>query len=150
MRLNAIKTLGLLFFLLSVFYITPVFVHAGEFGKVNDSFDNFIKCELKTSLMDKYFGGEPYEIEYIRLYTVNVEGDITVLTGAVKCTISEKNSVSEKKIVLYLAAGLIELLGNKEISYFYSSKVDFRILATGVMKFPYKGDCKWQEFAMKF
>lgn len=115
---------------------------ADELDEMENRFENFVRCEINRSLSKMYFGEEGYEIEYIRLYSVSPEGNIRVVKGVASC------NVNHKRIKLYLAAGLTKLIGREEVSYFFSAREDFRILATGLMKFPYTGDCGWHEFAL--
>jgi len=111
-----------------------------EFNRMEKSFKNFITCELTRTNAVNYFKGKSFKITMIDVFDLQLESDLTIVTGAVDCFVEKKHQV------LYAAVGLKEILGKKQVLYLTIRPKDFSILATGLIKFPYKERCKWSQY----
>ncbi|OFZ67499.1 MAG: hypothetical protein A2328_05085 [Bdellovibrionales bacterium RIFOXYB2_FULL_36_6] len=111
-----------------------------EFNKTDMSFKNFITCELTRTDAENHFNGKPFTITMIDLFDVQTESDVKILTGAVKCF------VDNTYLTLYVAVGVTKTLGKEQISYYTIRNKDFTILATELIRFPYKERCKWSQY----
>jgi hypothetical protein len=111
-----------------------------QFQDLKAGFKNFIQCELTRTDAENHFKGNAFSVAMVNLFNVTTELDITILTGAVKC------DVQGKYRTLYVAVGLRELKGKKVVSYFTARHKDFRILATELMRYPYKERCPWARY----
>jgi hypothetical protein len=86
------------------------------------------------------FDKKPFKITMIDLFDVQTESDITIITGAVECFVVDRSQT------LYAALGLKSILGKEEVVYFTIRHEDFSILATQLMRFPYKERCKFTQY----
>lgn len=110
------------------------------FYELKAGFKNFIQCELTRTDAENHFKGKAFAVAMVNLFNVTKELDITVLTGAVKC------DVQGQYRTLYVAIGLRELKGKKVVSYYTIRHEDFRILATELIRYPYKERCPWSQY----
>lgn len=111
-----------------------------EFYELEAGFKNFIECELTRTDAQKYFKEEHFAVTMVKLFNVTRELDITILTGTVKC------NVQGRYRTLHLAVGLRDLRGKKVVSYLTIRPKDFRILATELIRYPYKERCPWAQY----
>lgn len=110
------------------------------FHELKASFKNFIECELTRTDAENHFKGKPFAVAMVNLFNVTKELDITILTGAVKC------DVQGQYRTLYVAVGLRELKEKSVVSYFIVRHKDFLILATELIRYPYKERCPWSQY----
>ncbi|WP_242637406.1 hypothetical protein [Desulfobacter hydrogenophilus] len=110
------------------------------FYELKAGFGNFIQCELTRTDAENYFKGKNFAVAMVNLFNVTQELDITILTGTVKC------DVQGQYRTLYVAMGLRELKGKTVVSYFTIRHKDFRILATELLRYPYKERCPWAQY----
>ena len=110
------------------------------FYELKAGFGNFIQCELTRTDAENYFKGKSFAVAMVNLFNVTQELDITILTGTVKC------DVKGQYRTLYVAMGLRELKGKTVVSYFTIRHKDFRILATELLRYPYKERCPWAQY----
>ena len=103
-------------------------------------FKNFIECELTRTDAVNHFQGKEFTVAMVNLFDVTSELDLTILTGAVKCDVQGKYQT------MYVALGVRESKGKKVVSYFTIRHKDFRILATELMRHPYKERCPWARY----
>ncbi|WP_022668755.1 hypothetical protein [Desulfospira joergensenii] len=139
------KQIGFIFFLLSAILFQTLFsdpLAAGEyeFAGYEARFRNFVTCELTRTGAVSPFKGKAFKITMIDLFDVRDEGDLTIVTGAVRC------SVEDGFQVLYVALGVETLSGKEHVVYYTIREKDFTILATELMKFPYKERCPWTRY----
>ena len=120
----------------------PITGHAAdqEFYELEAGFKNFIQCELTRTDAEKHFKKKEFTVIMVNLFNVTREMDLTILTGAVKC------DVQGRYHTLYVAMGLRNLKGEEVVSYFIIRHKDFRILATELMRYPYKERCPWARY----
>ncbi len=111
-----------------------------DFYEYQAGFKNFIQCELTRTDAENHFSGKDFSITMVNLFSVNRESDIIILTGTVKC------DVAGKYHTLYIAVGLKTLKGKQVVSYYTIRKHDFQILATELIRFPYKERCPWTRY----
>ena len=123
----------------------PITIYAAdqEFYELEAGFKNFIQCELTRTDAEKHFKEKDFTVIMVNLFNVTREMDLTILTGAVKC------DVQGQYHTLYVAMGLRNLKGEKVVSYFTLRHKDFRILATELMRYPYKERCPWARYWIK-
>ena len=130
-----------IFFLLSFLFISQnVFADEYSFLKVEKSFKNFLRCELKRDNAENHFNAKPFTIGMIDLFDIQKEADITIITGAVKCIVEHKH------INLYVALGVKEIMGKSQVLYYQVEKRDFNTQATTLLKYPYKERCQWSQY----
>lgn len=110
------------------------------FYELKAGFKNFIECEFTRTDTENYFKGKPFAVAMVNLFNITQELDITILTGAVKC------DVQGQYRTLYVAVGLRELHGKRVVSYFIVRHKDFHILATELIRYPYKERCPWSRY----
>lgn len=110
------------------------------FYELEAGFKNFIQCELTRTDAENHFKGKNFSVTMVNLFNVIRELDITILTGAVKC------DVQGQYRTLYVALGLRDLEGKKVVSYCTIRNKDFRILATELIRYPYKERCPWTQY----
>ena len=111
-----------------------------EYERTRMCFANFIRCELtRTNAIDRFMG-KPFEITMINLFDAVHEGDLLIAAGAVDCFVEKKYER------LYVAVGVKSLMGREKVSYFVVRTKDFAILATELMKYPYKERCGWTQY----
>lgn len=111
-----------------------------EFNKTEKSFKNFITCELTRTNAKNYFKGKAFKITMIDLFDIQEESDITIITGAVDCFVEQSHKM------LYAAVGVKEILGKKQVLYLTVRDKDFSILATELIRYPYKERCHWSQY----
>lgn len=112
----------------------------GEFLKNFSCFKNFIQCEFTRSDAVDYFNGDPYKIVMINLFDAFTEGDILIITGAVKLWVKDGYQT------LFVALGVKSLFGYDKVSYFVVEKTDFSTTATELINHPYKERCPWVQY----
>lgn len=103
-------------------------------------FTNFVRCELTRTGAVSHFNGKPFEITMINLFDAVHEGGLLIVTGAVDCFVGDKHQV------LYAAVGVRTLMDREKVSFFVVRRQDFTILATELMKYPYKERCDWIQY----
>lgn len=111
-----------------------------EFNRMQMSFKNFVQCELTRTQAVNPFNGKPFKITMIDLFDINIEADMTIVTGAVECFVVDRH------ITLYVAVGLKKVLDVEQVLYYTIRDRDFSILATELIKYPYKERCKWSQY----
>jgi len=111
-----------------------------DFYELRAGFKNFIQCELTRTDAEKHFKGKNFTVAMVNFFNVTKELDITILTGTVKC------DVQGQYRTLYVAMGLRDLKGKKVVSYFTIRHKDFRVLATELIRYPYKERCPWAQY----
>ncbi|MCP4021959.1 MAG: hypothetical protein GY729_08965 [Desulfobacteraceae bacterium] len=104
------------------------------------SFKNFIKCELTRTGATNHFNGKPFTITMIDLFDIQTESGLKIVTGAVKCFVINKH------ITLFAAVGIKQIMDKDEVNYYVIRKKDFSILATELLKYPYKERCPWTQY----
>lgn len=124
----------------SLFLAVPVPAGDYEFAGVEARFKNFVTCELTRTGAVVRFKGKPFQITMIDLFDVRNEGALTIVTGAVRC------SVGSDFHVLYAALGIEALFDKEHVVYFTIRETDFSILATELMRHPYKERCPWTRY----
>lgn len=127
----------LLFFL---FPSAPTLADDSDFSMLENSFKNFVKCELTRTGATDHFNGKSFKVTMIDLFDLQKESDLKIVTGAVECFVE-----TEPK-TLYVAVGLKSILGKLQPVYYTIRKNDFSILATELIKYPYKERCKWSQY----
>ena len=140
--LNPIKPIPALLFLIFTVVFLPWNSSADDsgFNETEMSFKNFITCELTRTDATNYFNGKPFTITMIDLFDVQIESDIRIVTGVVECF------VGDQYLTLYVAVGITKLLEKEQVSYYTIRDHDFSILATELIRFPYKERCKWSQY----
>lgn len=128
--------------MLSAFMMSPCLIMADDvdFIKMEMSFKNFMRCELTRTDADNHFKGKAFSITMIDLFDIQLESDMKIITGAVECFVEDKH------VTLYAAVGLKDILEKEQVLYYVIRKKDFSILATELIKFPYKERCKWTQY----
>ena len=121
-------------------YVHPLWADEFEFRETESSFKNFITCELTRTAATNHFKGQAFNITMIDLFGVQDESGIRIVTGAVQCFVQKEYQT------LYVAVGLKETLGKRQVAYFTIRPNDFSILATELIKYPYKERCKWSQY----
>lgn len=136
------KIIILLILSLGLFFAPADYSIAGdfEFSKMEMSFKNFIRCELTRTKAINHFNNQPFKITMIDFFDVQTEADIKIVTGAVDCFVVDKH------ITLYAAVGIKQIMDTDQVLYYTIRKKDFSILATELIKFPYKERCKWTQY----
>ncbi len=126
--------------LIVVFCSSPLLADEFEYNKMSASFKNFVTCELTRTDATNHFKGKPFKITMIDLFDVQKEADLTIVTGAVECY------VGKKYLTLYVGVGLKNTLGKEQVVYYTIRNKDFSILATEIIKYPYKERCNWSQY----
>lgn len=132
-----------LYSVICIFFLTVCGIAQAQdqaYHELKAGFKNFIACELNRTDAENHFKGKPFAVAMVNLFNVTTELDITILTGAVKCDVQGEYQT------LYVALGLRELKEKKVVSYFTIRHKDFRILATELIRFPYKERCPWSQY----
>jgi len=111
-----------------------------EFNQVEESFKNFITCELTRTDATDHFNGKPFKITMIDLFDIQTESDLKIITGAVECFVGNEYKT------LFVAVGLKTIMGKQQVLYYSVKDRDFSIIATQLLKFPYKERCKWSQY----
>lgn len=132
------------FFLIPVFFLAvftrPLLADDYEFNKMEKSFKNFLTCELTRTNAVNHFKGKPFTITMIDLFDIQEESGLTIVTGAVNCFVENKQEF------LYVAVGTKKILGKMQVVYLTFRKQDFSILATELIRYPYKERCPWSQY----
>lgn len=134
---------ALLFFLvcfIATAFPKPSFGDEKAFNKEEMSFKNFITCELTRTNAINHFKGKKFKITMIDLFDIQFESDIKIVTGAIECF------VDDKYLTLYTAVGVTKLLETEQVSYYTIRDKDFPILASELIRYPYKDRCKWSQY----
>jgi len=136
------KKIRILSFIFIIIIFQSKFSAADEFdfNKIEMSFKNFIKCELTRTDATSHFQDKPFKITMIDLFDIQQESDLKIITGAVECFVLDKH------LTLYTAVGLKTIMGKEQVVYYTIRDRDFSILATQLIKFPYKERCKWSQY----
>ncbi len=113
-----------------------------DYKGISMKFKNFLQCELTRVDAPDYFNGKPFKITAINMFDVKNEGDLTIVTGMVKCWVVNRFET------LFAAVGVKQLLGHEKVYYLLIKKQDFSILATQLGKYPYKERCAWSRYSM--
>jgi len=113
-----------------------------DYQGMNMKFSNFLQCELTRVGAPDYFNGKSFKITAINLFDVKKEGDLTIVTGIVKCWVVNRFET------LFAAVGVKRLLGHEKVYYLLIKKHDFSVLATQLEKYPYKNRCAWSRYQM--
>ncbi len=111
-----------------------------EFSMMEKRFKNFVSCELTRTEAINHFGGQPFKITMIDLFDIQSESDLKIVTGAIKCFVNKTSKT------LYVAVGTKTILEKEQVVYYTIRENDFSILATELIKFPYKERCKWSAY----
>jgi len=112
-----------------------------EFNRLEMSFKNFLTCELTRTGAKDHFAGRPFKITMIDLFDIQTESDLEIITGAVTCAVEGKPPQT-----LYAAVGIKKIMDTDQVLYYTIRDQDFSILATQLIKFPYKERCGWTPY----
>ncbi len=123
-----------------LFFASTLLADEIEYNTMSASFKNFINCELTRTDATNHFNGKSFKITMIDLFDIQNESDLKIITGAVQCY------VEKKYLTLYVAVGLKAILGKEQVTYYTIRKKDFSILATELIKYPYKERCAWTQY----
>ncbi len=131
-----------LFLTLSLILLLFTYSYADEyeFATLEKQFENFIRCELTRTNAVSHFKGQPFQITMVDLFDIQSESDLQIVTGAVQCFV--KKSYHR----LYVAVGIKKIMEKSQVVFYTIRKKDFSILATELIKYPYKERCKWSEY----
>jgi len=111
-----------------------------EFTNYERSFKNFLTCEFTRTGAINHFKGKAFKITMIDVFEIQREGDLVIITGAVRCVVGDNFQV------LYVALGVEKILDKEQVTYYTVRKNDFSILATELIQFPYKERCPWSRY----
>ncbi len=111
-----------------------------EFTKYERSFKNFLTCDFTRTGAINHFKGKAFKITMIDVFEIQREGDLVIITGAVRCVVGDSFQV------LYVALGVETILDKEQVTYYTVRKKDFSILATELIQFPYKERCPWSRY----
>jgi hypothetical protein len=111
-----------------------------EFSRYEMSFKNFLTCELTRPGAVDHFKGKAFKITMIDLFALQRESDMVIITGAVRCVVEDSFQI------LYVAVGVEAILDKEQVTYYTVRDADFSILATELMRFPYKERCPWSRY----
>jgi hypothetical protein len=117
-----------------------IFADTDEFTRYEMSFKNFLTCELTRTGAVTPFKGKNFKITMIDLFALQRESDMVIITGAVRCVVEDSFQV------LYVAVGVETILDKEQVTCYTVRQDDFSILATELMKFPYKERCPWSRY----
>lgn len=117
-----------------------IFADTDEFTRYEMSFKNFLTCELTRPGAVTPFKGNNFKITMIDLFGLQRESDMVIITGAVRCVVEDRFQV------LYVAVGVETILDKEQVTCYTVRQDDFSILATELMKFPYKERCPWSRY----
>ncbi len=127
--------------IITLFWVSgSVFAEDAAFEELRMRLNNFVQCEMTRTTATDYFGGKPFAITMINLFDSKREGGMLIVSGAVQCWIEDHHKT------LHFALGVMELEGHDKVSYFVIRKKNFSILATELMRFPYKERCPWSQY----
>jgi hypothetical protein len=113
---------------------------ADDFAKYEMSFKNFLTCELTRTGAANHFKGKAFKITMIDLFEIQQESGMVIITGAVRCVVGDRYQN------LYAAIGVETILNKEQVTYYTIRTNDFSILATELMRFPYKERCPWSQY----
>jgi hypothetical protein len=119
---------------------TSLLARGNEFSKYEMSFKNFLTCELTRTGAINHFKGKSFKITMIDLFEIQRESDMVIITGAVRCAIEDHYQI------LYVALGVETILEKEQVTYYTVRPKDFSILATELLRFPYKERCPWSRY----
>ncbi len=136
---NSMKIINSIIVILLLFS-SPLLADEFEYNTMSASFKNFINCELTRTDATNHFNGKSFKITMVKMFDVQNESDLKIITGAVECY------VGVKYLTLYVAVGLKSILGKDQVTYYTIRKEDFSILASELIKFPYKERCAWTQY----
>ena len=127
---------------LFVFLASAGLARAAEdrFSRYETGFKNFLTCELTRIGPTAYFKGKSVDITMIDVYDVRTESDLVIVTGAVQCFVEGTYKT------LYAALGVKAIMDTDKVVYFTIRPKDFSILATELMRYPYKERCGWSRY----
>ena len=111
-----------------------------EFTRYEMGFKNFVACELTRIGPTSYFAGKSVDITMIDVYEVRTESGLVIITGAVQCFVEDTYKT------LYGAVGVKTIMDREKVAYFTIRSKDFSILATELMRHPYKERCGWSRY----
>ncbi len=131
---------GLFLILPPSLFAPSLLAQGNQFGKYEMSFKNFLTCELTRTGAVNHFKGSPFKITMIDLFEIQRESDMVIITGAVRCAIADRYQV------LYVALGVETIMGKEQVTYYTTRPKDFSILATELLRFPYKERCPWSRY----
>lgn len=144
MKIKSLKSLMFIYIFLviffQIFFLGNAFASDDEYSERQASFENFIRCELTRTGALNYFDGKPFTITMVNFFDIKKEGDIIIITGAVECWVLEKSQI------LYVVVGVKKIFEKNKVSYLVIRKMDFSILATELMNYPYKERCNWSQY----
>ncbi len=142
MRRFYFMVIGLSQILLGLLLVLPtsLLAEANDFSRYEMSFKNFLTCELTRTGATDHFKGKAFKITMIDLFDIQREGDMIIITGAVRCVIEDRYQI------LYAALGVESILEKEQVSYYTVRKNDFSILATELIQYPYKERCPWSRY----
>ena len=126
--------------LVFAFGVAPALGMDAAFYKYEAAFKNFITCELTRTDAVNHFKGKSFSITMINLHNIQPESGIAILTGAVQCAVDGGYKT------LYPAVGVRKLAGKDVVSYYMIRHKDFKILATELIRYPYKERCPWTRY----
>ncbi|MEE4364472.1 MAG: hypothetical protein V2J08_11090 [Desulfotignum sp.] len=131
-----------LFILLFVFLASAVLAGGDEaqFVRYEMGFKNFVTCELTRIGPTSYFKGKSVDITMIDVYEARTESGLVIITGAVQCFVEDTYKT------LYGAVGVKTIMDREKVVYFTIRSKDFSILATELMRHPYKERCGWSRY----
>ena len=111
-----------------------------EFVEYEMGFKNFLTCEFTRTNARDHFNGRTFKIIMIDLFGIQRESGMVIITGAVHCFVEGSYQT------LYTALGLETILDREQVNYYRVHKKDFSILATELIKYPYKDGCPWSRY----
>jgi hypothetical protein len=112
------------------------------FRRYEAGFTNFVTCELTRIGQGSYFQGKSVDITMINVFDVRPESDLVIITGAVQCFVEDTYQT------LYAAVGVKTIMDKEKVMYFTIRPDDFSILATELMRYPYKERCGWSRYLL--
>jgi hypothetical protein len=119
---------------------TSIWAQTDDFTRYEMSFKNFLTCELTRTGAIDHFKGKSFKVTMIDLFSLQRESDMVIITGAVRCVVGDTHHL------LYVALGVEAILDKEQVTYYTVRDADFSILATELMKFPYKERCPWSRY----
>ncbi|MCA1794103.1 MAG: hypothetical protein ABR534_00055 [Desulfotignum sp.] len=130
--------------LLVFFLVSAAVCRAAEdgFDRYEMGFKNFVTCELTRIGLTSYFKGKSVDITMIDVFEVRAESDLVIITGAVQCFVEDTYKT------LYAAVGVKTIMDSEKVMYFTIRPKDFSILATELMRYPYKERCGWSRYRL--
>lgn len=124
----------------SLFIPSHAMADLDQYQETKMSFRNFITCEWTRSDPVDHFNGKPFKIVMINMFDAIHEGNILIVTGAVKSWVVDRYET------LFVAVGVKELMDYEKVYYYLVRDSEFTILATELMNYPYNERCLWQRY----